>query len=106
MYQAPGYAGKFGVIPASTRSLCGNCSRIRVTADGSIMNCLYSEQPYHLRDLIRKGGSDDDIVALFRKAFDEKHRDGFEAKKAASVAAKINVSDIERSRASMTQIGG
>lgn len=106
MYQVPGYAGKFGVIPAFTRSLCGNCSRIRVTADGSIMNCLYSEQPYHLRDLIRKGGSDDDIVALFRKAFDEKHRDGFEAKKAASVAAKINVSDIERSRASMTQIGG
>jgi GTP 3',8-cyclase len=106
IYHVPGYAGKFAVIPAFTRSLCGNCSRIRVTADGNIMNCLYSEAPYHLRDLIRKGGSDDDIVALFRKAFDEKHKDGFEAKKAASIAAKINVSDIERSRASMTQIGG
>jgi cyclic pyranopterin phosphate synthase len=94
------------VIPAFTRSLCGNCSRIRVTADGSIMNCLYSEAPYHLRDLLRRGGTDDDIVALFRKAFDDKHKDGFEAKKAASVAAKINVSDISRSRASMTQIGG
>lgn len=106
LYQVPGYAGKFGVIPAFTRSLCGNCSRIRVTADGSIMNCLYSEQPYLLRELIRNGGSDDDIVGLFRKAFDEKHKDGFEAKKAASVAAKIAVSDIERARASMTQIGG
>jgi cyclic pyranopterin phosphate synthase len=106
IYQVPGYAGKFGVIPAFTRSLCGNCSRIRVTADGSIMNCLYSEDPYPLREMIRRGASDDDIVALFRKAFDEKHKDGFEAKKAASVAAKINVSDINRSRASMTQIGG
>ncbi len=106
IYQVPGYAGKIAVIPAFTRSLCGNCSRIRVTADGNIMNCLYSEVPYHLKDLMRNGASDDDVVALFRKAFDEKYKDGFEAKKAASIAAKINVSDIDRARASMTQIGG
>ena len=56
--------------------------------------------------MMRSGASDDDVVALFRKAFDEKYKDGFEAKKAASIAAKINVSDIDRARASMTQIGG
>ena len=106
IYQVPGYAGKIAVIPAFTRSLCGNCSRIRVTADGSIMNCLYSEEPYHLKELMRNGASDEDVVGLFRKAFDEKYKDGFESKKAASIAAKINVSDINRSRASMTQIGG
>ncbi len=106
IYQVPGYQGKIAVIPAFTRSLCGNCSRIRVTADGNIMNCLYSEHPYALKDVMREGASDEDIVAIFRKAFDEKHKDGFEAKKAASIAAKINVSDINRSRASMTQIGG
>jgi cyclic pyranopterin phosphate synthase len=106
IFQAPGYKGKIAVIPAFTRSLCGNCSRIRVTADGSIMNCLYSEEPYLLKDVMRSGGSDDDIVALFRQAFGDKHIDGFEAKKAASVAAKVNVSDISRNRASMTQIGG
>ncbi len=106
IYQAPGYAGKIAVIPAFTRSLCGNCSRIRVTADGNIMNCLYSEQPYYLKDILRNGASDEDVVGLFRQAYDEKYKDGFEAKKAASIAAKINVSDINRSRASMTQIGG
>ncbi len=106
IYQVPGYKGKIAVIPAFTRSLCGNCSRIRVTADGNIMNCLYAENPYALKDLMRDGATDEDVVALFRKAFDEKYKDGFEAKKAASIAAKINVSDINRSRASMTQIGG
>jgi molybdenum cofactor biosynthesis protein A len=106
IFQAPGYKGKIAVIPAFTRSLCGNCSRIRVTADGSIMNCLYSEEPYLLKDVMRSGGTDDDIVALFRQAFGDKHIDGFESKKAASVAAKVNVSDISRNRASMTQIGG
>ncbi|MBI5450204.1 MAG: GTP 3',8-cyclase MoaA [Gammaproteobacteria bacterium] len=106
IYQAPGYAGKIAVIPAFTRSLCGNCSRIRVTADGSIMNCLYSEEPYLLKDVMRKGGTDEDVEALFRKAFGEKHIDGFESKKAASIKAKVNVSDISRNRSSMTQIGG
>jgi len=106
IYRVPGYAGKIAVIPAFTRSLCGNCSRIRVTADGSIMNCLYSESPYMLKDLLRRGGSDEDMIALFREAYGDKHIDGFEAKKAASIAAKVNVSDINRSRPSMTQIGG
>ncbi len=106
IFQAPGYKGKIAVIPAFTRSLCGNCSRIRVTADGSIMNCLYSEEPYLLKDLMRKGGTDDDVEALFRQAFGDKHVDGFEAKKAASIKAKVNVSDINRNRSSMTQIGG
>lgn len=103
IYQAPGYAGKIAVIPAFTRSLCGNCSRIRVTADGSIMNCLYSEKPYPLRDVMREGCSDDDIVAQFRQAFADKHIDGFEAKKASS-ETKVGIKDIGRS--SMTQIGG
>ena len=70
------------------------------------MNCLYSEEPYLLKDLMRQGASDDDIVAVFRKAFGDKHIDGFESKKAASIAAKVNVSDVSRKRASMTQIGG
>ncbi len=102
-FQAPGHVGKIAVIPAFTRSLCGNCSRIRLTSDGSIRNCLYSDLEYSLRDTIRPGCSDDDIVALFRKAFDEKEKDGFESKK-QSTAKRVNVSDI--GRVSMTQIGG
>ncbi len=102
-FQAPGYKGKIAVIPAFTRSLCGNCSRIRVTADGSIRNCLYSDLEYNLRDAMRAGASDDDMIALFRKAFAEKAKDGFESKK-QSAAKKVKVSDI--GRVSMTQIGG
>ncbi len=103
IFQAPGHQGKIAVIPAFTRSLCGNCSRIRVTADGNIRNCLYSDKEYGLRELIRTGGSDDEIVAVFRKAFAEKEKDGFEAKKTSS-AQKVSVEDIVR--VSMTQIGG
>lgn len=103
IFKAPGYKGKIAVIPAFTRSLCGNCSRIRLTADGSIRNCLYSEQEYGIRDLLRNGAKDDDIVDVFRKAFSEKAKDGFAAKK-ISMVKRVNVSDI--GRVSMTQIGG
>ncbi len=103
IFQAPEHAGKIAIIPAFTRSLCGNCSRIRVTADGSIRNCLYSDQEYGLRDLMRNDGSDDDIVGLFRQAFEQKEKDGFEAKKASSVQ-QVDVKNIGRT--SMTQIGG
>ncbi len=103
IFQVPGYAGKIAIIPAFTRSLCGNCSRIRLTADGGIRNCLYSDQEFSLRDLLRQGCSDDDIVATFRKAFREKARDGFEAKKRS--ATKVSTIKFE-GRVSMTQIGG
>jgi cyclic pyranopterin phosphate synthase len=102
-FKVPGYAGKIAVIPAFTRSLCGNCSRIRLTADGKIRNCLYSDEEFDLRTVIRGGGSDDEIVQTFRDAFSEKAKDGFEAKK-RSMAKRVDVSDI--GRVSMTQIGG
>lgn len=102
-FQAPDHIGKIAIIPAFTRSLCGNCSRIRVTADGNIRNCLYSDLEYNLREPMRAGCSDEDIITLFRKAFAEKAKDGFESKKQSS-AKKVSVSSI--GRVSMTQIGG
>jgi molybdenum cofactor biosynthesis enzyme MoaA len=68
-------------------------------------NCLYSDSEFNLRAVMRAGGSDDDMVALFRKAFAEKARDGFESKKLSVAASKkVMVGDIRR--ISMTQIGG
>jgi len=103
IFQVPGYRGKIAIIPAFTRSLCGNCSRIRLTSDGGIRNCLYSDEEFTLLDLIRGGCSDEDIVAKFRRAFHEKSKDGFESRKKAAVKE----STIQfKGRSSMTQIGG
>ena len=103
VFKVPGYAGKIAVIPAFTRSLCVNCTRIRLTADGSIRNCLYSDNEYDVRGIVRDGGTDQDIEAIFRKAFADKHVDGWEAKK--NSVQKIDISGLG-TRSSMTQIGG
>jgi cyclic pyranopterin phosphate synthase len=103
IFQVPGYKGKIAIIPAFTRSLCGNCSRIRLTADGGVRNCLYSDQEYSIHSLLRGGCTDEEIVATFRQAFRDKARDGFESKKRSAT----QVSTIKfAGRTSMTQIGG
>jgi len=103
IYQVPGWAGKIAIIPAFTRSLCGNCSRIRVTADGGIRNCLYSDDEFSLMEMLREGCSDIDIVDKFRKAFSEKAVDGFESRKKA---IKREKTVHFQGRSSMTKIGG
>jgi len=103
IFHVPGYKGKIAIIPAFTRSLCGNCSRIRLTADGGIRNCLYSDQEFTLLDMLRNNCTDDEIAGKFRRAFKEKSRDGFESRKKAAVKeSTIKFSG----RSSMTQIGG
>ncbi|HFD32848.1 MAG TPA: GTP 3',8-cyclase MoaA [Gammaproteobacteria bacterium] len=103
IFQVPGWAGKIAIIPAFTRSLCGNCSRIRVTADGGIRNCLYSDQEFSLMDVLRSDCSDENIVNKFRYAFAEKAADGFKSKsKTANREQTISF----QGRNSMTKIGG
>lgn len=95
VFRIPGYRGKFAVIPSFTRSLCEGCTRIRVTADGKIRNCLYSDNEFNLRDLMRRGAADTEIRTLFRQAMWVKSEDGWEAQHQG-----------DNHRESMTQIGG
>jgi len=95
IFKVPGYAGKVGIIPAFTRSLCGKCNRIRVTADGKIRNCLYSDDEFDLRQLIKNGASDKDIGKGIRRAMWMKPEDGWAAQRLG-----------DQGRESMTQIGG
>ena len=96
VYRIPGYKGKIALIPSYTRSLCGDCSRIRLTADGKIRNCLYAEHEYDVLKLIRSGASDDEIAQFFKDAMWKKLKDGWEAQRKSNI----------RQRDSMTQIGG
>ena len=58
--------GEIGVITSVTRAFCGTCNRLRLTADGAIRNCLFANDELSVRDLLRAGGSDDDIALLLR----------------------------------------
>ena len=61
-------AGRVGVIASVTRPFCGTCDRIRLTADGQVRTCLFSLREYDFRQLLRAGGSDDELEAMLRAA--------------------------------------
>jgi GTP 3',8-cyclase len=61
-------AGEIGLISSVTQPFCGTCNRLRLTADGSVRNCLFSDDEHELRDLLRNEGTDSDIEFHLRAA--------------------------------------
>jgi len=64
--------GEIGLISSVTQPFCGTCNRVRLTSDGAIRNCLFSDNEFSLRDVLRSGGTDDAAALVFRKAVWEK----------------------------------
>ncbi len=54
-------AGEVGVISSVTQPFCGDCTRARLSADGSLYTCLFAMRGHDLRTLIRGGASDDEL---------------------------------------------
>jgi cyclic pyranopterin phosphate synthase len=59
----------FGVIASTTEPFCRTCDRSRLTADGTLLLCLYGEQGLDLRDLLRTGASDAEIARRITAAW-------------------------------------
>uniref|UniRef100_UPI0009FE0369 GTP 3',8-cyclase MoaA n=1 Tax=Tessaracoccus bendigoensis TaxID=72764 RepID=UPI0009FE0369 len=57
--------GRVGVIASVTNPFCGACDRTRITSDGQVRTCLFSQRETDLRTVLRSGGSDDDLVAAW-----------------------------------------
>lgn len=64
--------GEFGVIASVTEPFCESCDRIRLTADGQVRNCLFALDHIDLREILRSGGTDDEIAAAVAGEVDRK----------------------------------
>jgi cyclic pyranopterin phosphate synthase len=60
--------GSIGFISPVTEPFCGDCNRIRVTAEGKLRTCLFSMTETDLRGPLRAGASDDELEAIIRDA--------------------------------------
>ena len=91
--------GNVGVIPTVTKPFCGDCDRVRLTADGQFRTCLFATDEFDVRALLRNGAddraTDDAIEALLRRAVGEKW-----------AGHTIGQVSFVRPRRSMSQIGG
>lgn len=97
-YAIPGHQGNVGVIAAFSRTFCGTCNRIRITAQGTLKTCLYDEGVLNIRDLMRSGASDLELKDTLLKAFKNRAKDGFEAEQQRQTGSGVSES--------MSTIGG
>jgi len=96
-YQVPGFKGTIGIIAAYTRTFCGTCNRLRLTPTGTLKTCLYDAGVFNVKDLMRKGATDEQLRFAFHDALRHRAKDGWEAE------SKLRNSPIHES---MSTIGG
>jgi cyclic pyranopterin phosphate synthase len=92
-------AGEIGVIASVTEPFCGDCTRLRLSADGQLFTCLFATRGHDLRGLLRAGASDADL-AEFLGALWRVRDDRYSEERTAATAPS------EPSRVEMSYIGG
>ena len=98
-FRIKGYQGSFGIISTLTNPFCDSCNRIRLTADGKIKNCLFSNDEIDLLSLHRKGFDVRPYIidSIYNK---KKARAGIDS------FSDENAVDVFSKNRSMTTIGG
>lgn len=95
-YKIPGFKGTIGLIPSFTRTFCGSCNRLRITATGDVVTCLYAKPSANIRDILRNPDPASTVKDQILNAIGNRAKTGFEAQeKYKSVFSN-----------SMTSIGG
>ena len=95
-YKIRGHKGTFGLIPSFSRTFCGTCNRLRISATGDVITCLYGKPSMNLRQVLRNEKAEENIKIHILKAIGSRAKTGFDAQK--------NHSSVFDS--SMTSIGG
>jgi cyclic pyranopterin phosphate synthase len=68
MYSIGGGRGRVGFIASLSEPFCDTCSRMRLTADGSIRPCLFSSDEYPVGHLLKSGSADGPLIEAVRHA--------------------------------------
>jgi GTP 3',8-cyclase len=87
--------GTVGIIPTVTKPFCGDCDRVRLTAEGQFRTCLFATDEFDLLAALRAGETDDQVAARIERAVGAKW-----------AGHRINQVNFVRPDRSMSQIGG
>lgn len=87
--------GELGIIAPVSIPFCGQCSRLRLTADGKIRTCLFSLDEHDVRHKLRNGATDADLEHFFTKLAYQKEP-----------GHRINEPDFVQPKRTMVYIGG
>jgi GTP 3',8-cyclase len=87
--------GEIGIIAPVSHPFCGHCSRVRLTSDGKIRTCLFSQSDHDLYGRLRRGESDEDLQEYIRRVMWRKE-----------ARHHIGEPDFQKPSRNMVRIGG
>jgi cyclic pyranopterin phosphate synthase len=94
MFDIEGGSGKIGFISPVSTHICSECNRIRLTSNGMIRPCLFSDTEYDVKALLRGGKSDEEIMAFVKEVVRVKPE------------KKLEMGQIRKCQRSLRSIGG
>ncbi|XP_027976434.1 molybdenum cofactor biosynthesis protein 1 isoform X2 [Eumetopias jubatus] len=73
-FKIPGFRGQLSFITSMSEHFCGTCNRLRITADGNLKVCLFGNSEVSLRDHLRAGASEEELLRIIGAAVGRKKR--------------------------------
>ncbi|XP_057555576.1 molybdenum cofactor biosynthesis protein 1 isoform X2 [Hippopotamus amphibius kiboko] len=73
-FKIPGFRGQVSFITSMSEHFCGTCNRLRITADGNLKVCLFGNSEVSLRDHLRAGASEEELLCIIGAAVGRKKR--------------------------------
>ncbi|KAM8780023.1 molybdenum cofactor biosynthesis protein 1 isoform 1-T1 [Rhynchonycteris naso] len=73
-FKIPGFRGQVSFITSMSEHFCGTCNRLRITADGNLKVCLFGNSEVSLRDHLRAGASEEELLGIIGAAVGRKKR--------------------------------
>ncbi|XP_033368459.1 molybdenum cofactor biosynthesis protein 1 isoform X2 [Parus major] len=73
-YKVPHFQGQISFITSMSEHFCGSCNRLRITADGNLKVCLFGNSEVSLRDHLRSGASEEELIQIIGKAVGRKKK--------------------------------
>lgn len=76
-YQLSNALGTIGFILPTTGHFCGECNRLRLTADGRLRTCLFSDDEIDVKSFLRRGATEEELLNLIKEALTKKPKEKF-----------------------------
>jgi cyclic pyranopterin phosphate synthase len=92
--------GEIGFISSVTQPFCGDCSRARLSSDGVLYTCLFATRGMSLRDVLRAGASDEELLELIGRLW------GARADRYSELRASLRRAAADQRKIEMYYLGG
>lgn len=97
--------GELGVIASVTEPFCSSCTRARLTADGKLVTCLFSDRGHDLKSLMRSGASDEQLVDVISSIWGAR-TDRYSDERLAAMKSAEGYQPKEHHKIEMITLGG